>query len=154
MKLTNEVQDARRRALERARREQQEAALRARDNVADLERAIAAQGRLDAIDAELARQIEKKTAELQARAERRRVKEQQAAGAAYAAIRGRGTAVKDIARQACVSEKTVRDCIAAYEGGGPAGARPQASGAGHASPPPAHGAGDGEAADPVQQRAG
>lgn len=133
MKLSNEVQDARRRALEAARREEQEAAARARDNRLDLERALAAQERLDAIDADLGRQIAKKTAELRARAEGRRVKEQRAAGAAYAAIRDRGTAVKDLSRKTGVSEKVIRDCIAAHEASGPAEATPKASGAGQAS---------------------
>ena len=115
MKLTNEVQAARRRALEAARREEQEAAARARDNRVDLEKAAAAQERLEAIDADLERQIAKRTAELRARAEGRRVREQRVAGAAYAAIRDRGTAVKDVARKAGVPEKVIRDCIAAHE---------------------------------------
>lgn len=134
MKLSNEVQEARRRALEAARREEQEIAIRARDNRVDLEKAAAAQERLEAIDADLDRQIAKKTAELRARAEGRRAKELRAAGAAYAAIRDRGTAVKDLARKAGVPEKTIRECIAAHEGSGPAGAKPKASGAGQAIP--------------------
>jgi predicted transcriptional regulator len=135
MKLSNEVQEARRRALEAARREEQEIATRARDNRVDLEKAAAAQERLEAIDADLDRQIRKKTAELRARAEGRRAKELRAAGAAYAAIRDRGTAVKDLARKAGVPEKTIRECITAHEGSGPpAGAKPKASGAGQAIP--------------------
>ena len=69
-----------------------------------------------------------------ARAEGRRVKEQRAAGAAYAAIRDRGTAVKDLSRKAGVPEKVIRDCIAAHESSGPAEATPKASGAGQAGP--------------------
>ena len=134
MKLTNEVQAARRRALEAARREEQEAAARARDNRVDLEKAAAAQERLEAIDADLERQIAKRTAELRARAEGRRVREQRVAGAAYAAIRDRGTAVKDVARKAGVPEKVIRDCIAAHEASGPAEATPKACGAGQARP--------------------
>ena len=141
MRLTTEVQEARRRALEAARREEQEAAARARDNRVDLEKAAAAQERLEAIDADLDRQIAKKTAELRARAEGRRVKEQRAAGAAYAAIRDRGTAVKDLSRKAGVPEKVIRDCIAAHEASGPAEATPKASGAGQAIRP-AGGAGE------------
>lgn len=141
MKLTKEVQESRRRALEAACREEQEAAARARDNRLDLERAMAAQERLEAIDADLERQIAKKTAELRERAEGRRVKEQRAAGAAYAAIRDRGTPVKDLARKAGVAEKTIRECLAAHEGSGPAEATPKASGAGQAIRP-AGGAGE------------
>ncbi len=139
MKLTTEVQEARRRALEAARLEEQEIATRARDNRLDLEKAVAAQERLEAIDADLDRQIAKKTAELRARAAGRRAKELRAAGAAYAAIRDRGTPVKDLARKAGVAEKTIRECLAAHEGSGPgsgpAGAKPKASGAGQAAPP-------------------
>ena len=68
MTLTSDTQQARRRALEAARREQQEAAVRARDNLADLEKALAAQERLEAIDTDLDRQIAARTAELRARA--------------------------------------------------------------------------------------
>ena len=55
---------------------------------------------------------------IRARAEGRRAREQRSAGAAYAAMRDRGTAIKDIARLGCVPEKTVREAIAAFEGGG------------------------------------
>lgn len=115
MTMTNDAQQTRRRVLEAARREQQEAAVRARENLADLERALAAVERLEAVDSDLERQIAAKTAELRTRAEGRRGRELRSAGGAFAAMRDRGASVKDIARQGCVPERAVREAIAAFE---------------------------------------
>ena len=153
MKMTKQVQESRRRALEAARKEQQQAAERARDNLADLARAFQAQERLEDIDVQVEKQIAEKTAELRARAEGRRAKEREAVGAAFASMLKRGTAVKDIARQACVSEKEVRDLIASAEAGGPAGAKPKASGAGQV-PPVSAGEASAQPSEPAAQLAG
>ena len=113
--LTHDLQRARKAALVAAREEAAQTAARARDDIADLERADEAQSRLEAIDADLAEQIAKKTAELTAKAEGRRVKERRVAGAAYAAVRARGTALRDIARQSGIAESVIRECIAVAE---------------------------------------
>ena len=68
-----------------------------------------------AIDADLADQIRRRTDELTAKAEGRRVKERRAAGAAYAAIRARGTSLRDIARKAGLAESVIREYITAAE---------------------------------------
>jgi len=113
--LTHEIQRARQAALTAAREEAMQVAARARDDMADLERADQAQGRLEAIDADLADQIRRRTDELTAKAEGRRVKERRAAGAAYAAIRARGTSLRDIARKAGLAESVIREYITAAE---------------------------------------
>lgn len=113
--LTNDLQRSRKAALVAAREEAAQDAARAREDMADLERADAAQTRLEAIDADLVEQIAKMTAELTAKAEGRRVKERRAAGAAYAAVRARGTALRDLARKSGIAESVIREYIAVAE---------------------------------------
>ena len=113
--LTHDLQRSRKAALVAAREEAAQTAARTRDDIADLERADAAQTRLEAIDADLAAQIAKVTAELTAKAEGRRVKERRVAGAAYAAVRARGTALRDLARKSGIAESVIREYIAAAE---------------------------------------
>jgi GNAT superfamily N-acetyltransferase len=145
--LTHDLQRARKAALVAAREEAAQTAARAREDIADLERADEAQSRLEAIDADLAEQIAKKTAELTAKAEGRRVKERRVAGAAYAAVRARGMALRDIARKSGVAESVIRECIdaaeaAAAEPAAKLAGKTQAAGAERSAPAAAEAPGD------------
>jgi hypothetical protein len=107
MATTTSAKAARKAARESAMAANADLARRTKLNVEDLTRFFASMSRADGVDDWL----NEKIAALKEQADTRRDTERRHAGAALAAMRGRGEQVRDIARLARISDKQVRDLI-------------------------------------------
>jgi DNA-binding NarL/FixJ family response regulator len=121
---------ARRAAREAVVAAQADLARRTRANMDDLAVFLSARQRADAVDD----WFNERVAALKAQADERRAGQRRECGVALAAMRERGETVRDIARMAGISEKTVRELIRAASTGEPVPAVLKGNNGAHGEP--------------------
>jgi hypothetical protein len=134
---------ARRAAREAVVAAQADLARRNRANMDDLAVFLSARQRADGVDD----WFNERVAALKAQADERRAGQLRECGVALRAMKVRGESVRDIARMACIGEKTVRELIRSASAGDAPAAGTSGAGSGGAEPAVLNG-GDGAHAEP------